>query len=145
MKQGFVEKVDSIFFLSPLVRLMELDLSSNLLATLDTQVFWNNQDLLKVNRNNIFSYLIKTNLSISHQLNLNSNPMESLSTKLFAPTPYLEELDVSDCDLTSLWHDSSKQPRVGEMLKNLKVLNASNNDIKHIFATDLSVRLTSCR
>lgn len=71
--------------------------------------------------------------------------MESLSTKLFAPTPYLEDLDVSDCDLTSLWHDSSKQPRVGEMLKNLKVLNASNNDIKNIFANDLSVRLMNCR
>jgi Leucine-rich repeat (LRR) protein len=75
----------------------------------------------------------------SSQLNLNANPLDSLSTKLFAPTPYLEELDISDCDLTSLWTDSSKQPRVGEFLKNLKVFNASNNDIKNIYANDLSV------
>lgn len=73
------------------------------------------------------------------QLNLNANPFESLSTKLFAPTPYLEELDVSDCDLVSLWHDSSRQARAGELLKNLKVFNASNNDIKNIFNTDLNV------
>lgn len=65
--------------------------------------------------------------------------MESLSTKIFTPTPYLQELDVSDCDLTTLWHDSSKNIRVGELLKNLKVFNASNNDIKNIFVSDLSV------
>ena len=29
--------------------------------------------------------------------------------------------------------------RVGELLKNLKVFNASNNDIKNIYASDLSV------
>lgn len=46
---------------------------------------------------------------------------------------------MSDCDITQLWHDSSKQPRVGEFLKNLKVFNASNNDIKNIYSTDLSV------
>lgn len=73
------------------------------------------------------------------QLNLNANPLESLSTKLFAPTPYLEELDISDCDLITLWHDSSKKARSGELLTNLKVFNASNNDIKNIFASDLSV------
>jgi Leucine-rich repeat (LRR) protein len=84
---------------------------------------------------------LKQFLTFSFKLNLNANPMESLSTKLFAPTPYLQELDISDCDLISLWHDSSKQPRVGEFLKNLKVFNASNNDIKNIFASDLSVSL----
>lgn len=39
-----------IFIRSPLVRLMELDLSNNLLANLDPQVFWNNQDLNKVRK-----------------------------------------------------------------------------------------------
>lgn len=33
---------------SPLVRMMELDLSNNIISTLDSQVFWNNQDLIKV-------------------------------------------------------------------------------------------------
>jgi len=72
-------------------------------------------------------------------LNLAANPLESLSPKLFAPTPYLENLDISDCDLVTLWHDSSKQARVGELLKNLKIFNVSNNDIKNIFASDLNV------
>ena len=31
--------------------------------------------------------------------------------------------------------------RVGELLKNLKVFNASNNDIKNIYASDLSVSI----
>lgn len=73
------------------------------------------------------------------QLHLQSNSFESLSPKLFAPTIHLEELDVSDGDLVSLWHDSSSKKRVGEMLKNLKVLNASNNDIKSIYESDFSV------
>lgn len=59
------------------------------------------------------------------------------------PTPYLEDLDISECDLTSLWHDSSNKGRIGELLKNLKFLNASNNEIKHIFTSDLSVSLNS--
>lgn len=117
---------------------MELDLSSNMISSLDSQVFWNNQDLIKVN---IFLKALKSfsQKLLFFQLNLNANQMESLSTKLFVPTPYLEELDVSDCDLVSLWHDSSKQGRVGEFLKSLKVFNASNNDIKNIYNTDLSV------
>jgi hypothetical protein len=65
--------------------------------------------------------------------------LDSLSTKIFTPTTYLQELDVSDCDLVTLWQDSSKNIRVGELLKNLKLLNASNNDIKNIFVSDLSV------
>ena len=55
------------------------------------------------------------------------------------PTPYLEDLDINDCDLTTLWDDSSNQGRIGELLKSLKFFNASNNDIKHIFTSDLSV------
>lgn len=31
---------------------MELDLSNNLVSTLDPQVFWNNQDLIKVENAN---------------------------------------------------------------------------------------------
>lgn len=125
------------FLISPLVRLMELDLSNNMIVQMDPQVFWNNQDLVKVCKQNYLQTLkITSNLL---QLNLNANPMESLSTKLFAPTPYLEELDVSDCDLVFLWHDSSKQPRIGELLKNLKIFNASSNDIRFIYNSDLSV------
>lgn len=70
---------------------------------------------------------------------MQSNSFESLSAKLFAPTIHLEELDVSDGDLVSLWHDSSPKKRVGEMLKNLKVLNASNNDLKGIYESDFAV------
>jgi Leucine-rich repeat (LRR) protein len=120
---------------------MELDLSNNIISAMDSQIFWNNQDLVKVNFSTKKIRLHASYPLILQQLNLNANPMESLSTKLFAPTPYLEELDISDCDLVSLWHDSSKQPRLGEFLKNLKVFNASNNDIKHIYNTDLIVRL----
>lgn len=66
--------------------------------------------------------------------------METLSTNIFKTTPYLQELDISDCDLVSLWADSSKNARDGDLLKNLKVFNASNNDIRNIFTSDLSVR-----
>lgn len=103
---------------SPSLRLMELDLSNNLIASLDAQVFASNNDLQK--------------------LNLAANPMETLSTKIFHSTPYLQELDISDCDLVSLWQDSSKNARDGDLLKTLKVLNISNNDIRNVFTSDLS-------
>ncbi|XP_070499542.1 protein artichoke [Chironomus tepperi] len=112
-----IENIPKNLF-SPLLRLMDLDLSNNLIATLNQQIFWNNQDL--------------------QMLNLAANPLESLSPKIFQATPYLQKLDVSDCDLVTLWHDSSMSIRVGELLKNLKVFNASNNDIKNIYASDLS-------
>lgn len=50
-------KIFKFFVHSPLVRLMELDLSNNLLATLDPQVFWNNQDL-----NKVINFWLKPNL-----------------------------------------------------------------------------------
>lgn len=43
-----IQKIHKNLF-SPLVKLMELDLSSNALTQLDIQTFWNNQDLHKVN------------------------------------------------------------------------------------------------
>lgn len=112
-----IEVIPKTLF-SPLLRLMELDLSNNLISALEPQVFANNQDLQK--------------------LNLAANPLETLSTKVFVPTTYLQELDISDCDLVSLWQDSSKNARDGDLLKNLKVFNASNNDIKNIYSSDLS-------
>jgi Leucine-rich repeat (LRR) protein len=103
---------------SPLVKLKELDISNNLFQTLDPETFWNNQDLDK--------------------LNIAGNPLESLSTKVFEPLIYLKELDVSDCDLTQLWHDSSSEDRTGNLLKNLKYLNVSNNDIRNLYVSDIS-------
>ena len=73
------------------------------------------------------------------QLNLAGNPLEILSSKLFLSTEHLTELDLSDCDLTKLWHDSSARLRGDNLLTNLKFLNVSNNDIKNIFPSDLAV------
>lgn len=73
------------------------------------------------------------------QLNLGGNPLEILSSKLFLSTEHLSELDLSDCDLTKLWHDSSAKLRADNLLANLKFLNVSNNDIQNIFSSDLAV------
>lgn len=79
------------------------------------------------------------------QLYLKNNPIQFLSTKTFALTPYLDVLDVSECNLKTLWLESSHHPRVGDFLKNLKVFNASSNFIKNVYESDLAVSLNcSC-
>lgn len=53
------------------------------------------------------------------------------------PTTELIELDLSDCDLTKLWTETTKPSAIHSVLKNLRILNISNNDIDNITQSDL--------
>lgn len=99
--------------------LVELDLSNNLLGKLNKDLFLNNRNLQK--------------------LYLSGNPIPSISTRLFRETNNLAELDVSDCDLTQLWHESGPKTKYTQVLDNLRYLNISMNDITTIYKSDLNV------
>lgn len=62
-----------------------------------------------------------------------------MSSKVFLPTKQLAELDVSDCNLKTIWNEpldmAGYQPK--NLLKNLKSLNVSNNEIAHVRQADL--------
>ncbi|KFB51378.1 AGAP006645-PA-like protein [Anopheles sinensis] len=98
-------------------KLMDLDLSNNMITDLDEKTF-------QINRN-------------LNSLNLAGNQISSLSSKIFHPLQYLSELDISDCDLRTLWEDSSLNAKREEVLPNLKRLNASYNEIAEVFISDL--------
>ncbi|XP_011208883.2 uncharacterized protein LOC105230016 [Bactrocera dorsalis] len=99
-------------------KLTELDLSNNLIARLDELLFMNNNELTK--------------------LNLAGNPIRKLSVRLFMPLAKLQELDVSDCELSSLL--SENQYGMGRKYKfyeTLRSFNASSNQIKRISSGDV--------
>ncbi|XP_058167791.1 uncharacterized protein LOC131282370 [Anopheles ziemanni] len=98
-------------------KLMDLDLSNNMITDLDEKTF-------QINRN-------------LNSLNLAGNQISSLSSKIFHPLQYLSELDISDCDLRTLWEDSSLNAKREEVLPNLRRLNASYNEIAEVFVSDL--------
>lgn len=100
-------------------KLIDLDLSNNLIEKLHDKLFVQNKNLNK--------------------LSLAGNPIEELSSKVFIPTAKLSELDLSDCDLLSIWSDSTPKLRAAKVLKNLRVLNVSNNEILSINQADLEV------
>ncbi|XP_037943813.1 protein PFC0760c [Teleopsis dalmanni] len=103
---------------SSLNKLIELDLSNNLIAKLDELLFMDNNDLTK--------------------LNLAGNPMRKLSVRLFLPMTKLRELDVSDCELSSLLIDN--RYGVGRKYKfyeTLRSFNASANQIRKISSFDI--------
>ncbi|XP_052894629.1 homeobox-like protein HDP1 isoform X1 [Anopheles moucheti] len=100
-----------------LSKLMDLDLSNNMITELDEKTFQNNRNL--------------------NTLNLSGNQISSLTSKIFHPLQYLSELDISDCDLRTIWDDSSVKAKREEVLPNLKRLNASYNEIAEVFVSDL--------
>ncbi|XP_062699338.1 uncharacterized protein LOC109424268 isoform X2 [Aedes albopictus] len=110
--------------LSPLDKLMELDLSNNLITELSDETFLQNRNLNK--------------------LNLSGNQISRLSAKLFLPLQYLNHLDVSDCDLRTVWETSDEKAKNAKVLPNLKLLNASFNEISTVYVSDLE-SLTSLR
>lgn len=91
-------------------RLVEIDLSYNLLTTLAMDTFSMNKDLGK--------------------LNLAGNPLTTLSADLFVSNTILTWLDVSSCHLDSLWGTNAVSS--GLVMKELHFLNVSNNNIKSI-------------
>uniref|UniRef100_U5EPU2 Membrane glycoprotein lig-1 n=1 Tax=Corethrella appendiculata TaxID=1370023 RepID=U5EPU2_9DIPT len=106
----------SVGVFSYLNKLMDLDLSNNLITDIDELTFLHNTNLNK--------------------LILSGNPIERLSLKTFLPIQYLTELDISDCDLRSLW-DSKSVKQGTKVLENLKLLNVSYNEIKTIHHVNL--------
>uniref|UniRef100_A0A182KBL4 Uncharacterized protein n=1 Tax=Anopheles christyi TaxID=43041 RepID=A0A182KBL4_9DIPT len=103
--------------LAHLSKLMDLDLSNNMITDLDEKTFQNNRNL--------------------NTLNLAGNQITRLASKIFHPLQYLSELDISDCDLRTLWDDSSEKTKREEVLPNLKRLNASYNELDEVFVSDL--------
>lgn len=65
-------------------------------------------------------------------MNLAGNPLQRVSPRMFLPLKELTELDMSGCNLADIWSESifSSVP-MSSILKNLKVLNISNNNIVH--------------
>ncbi|XP_062544333.1 uncharacterized protein LOC134211470 isoform X2 [Armigeres subalbatus] len=110
--------------LSPLDKLMELDLSNNLITELSDETFLQNRNLNK--------------------LNLSGNQISRISAKLFLPLQYLNHLDVSDCDLRTVWETSAPSAKNVKVLPNLKLLNASYNEISTVYVSDLE-SMTSLR
>lgn len=65
------------------------------------------------------------------------NPLATLSAKVFLATKELNQLDISDCDLRTIFAESSPDFRFDNILPKLKVLNASNNELERVFLSDL--------
>lgn len=97
-----------VFSFSP--KLVEINLANNLLTTLDSKTFAKNKELGK--------------------LNLQGNPIKALSVELFISNPVLKWLDVSHCELTSLWENSKNKDKA--LLQNLNYLNISHNRINEV-------------
>lgn len=47
-------------------------------------------------------------------------------------------MDISDCDLRTIFAESSADFRFDNILQKLKVLNVSNNELERVFLSDLS-------
>lgn len=77
--------------------------------------------------------------SLQLQLSLAGNVFEKVSPHVFFPTSQLTELDLSDCDLKQIWSDEPKQ----NMLPSLRSLNISNNEMKTLYLSEISVSLWS--
>ncbi|XP_055700876.1 toll-like receptor 13 isoform X2 [Phlebotomus papatasi] len=102
---------------SYLNKLKDLDLSNNLLENLDDNVFLHNRQMTK--------------------LILAGNTFEKISAKVFSPLDNLIELDISDCDLRTLWSDNTLRGKGTKILKRLRYFNVSNNEITTIRRTEV--------
>lgn len=72
------------------------------------------------------------------QLNLAGNPLTKLSPRLFITLKDLAELDISNCDLVEMWSEPMSDILLSKLLRNLKMLNVSNNNIVHARHTHFS-------
>ncbi|XP_072945719.1 uncharacterized protein Gp150 [Epargyreus clarus] len=104
---------NQVFSRSP--KLVDINLSYNLLTTLEVKIFEANKDLGK--------------------LNLQGNPLKVLSAEVFVHTPLLTWLDMSHAELTSLWKAGKNHSTT--LLSNLSFLNVSHNRITEIKQTEL--------
>lgn len=93
--------------------LEELDLSNNLIESLDDTSFSENRAL--------------------KSLKLSGNPLRELDSSIFAKNQVLKKLDVSSCGLSNIWTDN--KPSLYSLLQ----LNVSNNLIRTISQDDLNV------
>lgn len=55
------------------------------------------------------------------------------------PTKELTDLDMSDCNLKTMWAESSLKISAKNTFKKLKSLNVSHNEIEHIYKGDLEL------
>lgn len=99
-----------------LKKLTELDLSNNLITRLDNITFSNNEGITK--------------------LNLAGNTIRKLSVSLFEPFEKLKELDISECELNSLFIDNNGNKKY-RFFDTLRYLNVSFNQIKTLAKTDV--------
>jgi len=106
-----IESLSPEFF-GNMTKLIELNLSNNVITELGNLTFLNNRNLKK--------------------LNLAGNPLIKISPRMFLPLKDLTELDISNCDLAEIWSEPmSSDLALSTVLKNLKLLNVSNNNIVH--------------
>lgn len=96
-------------------KLVDINLSYNELTILDVKIFEKNAELAK--------------------LNLQGNPLILLSAEIFVHTPVLNNLDISNADLTYLWKADKNLP--AKFLSNLSFLNVSHNRISGIKQAEL--------
>lgn len=72
-------------------------------------------------------------------MNLAGNQFSKISPRMFLPLKDLTELDISSCDLEEIWSESiTANLPTSTVLKNLKLLNVSNNNIVHARHTHFS-------
>lgn len=72
------------------------------------------------------------------QLILAGNPLTKLSPRLFLTLKDLTELDISNCDLVEIWSEPMSDILLSKLLRNLRMLNVSNNNIVHARHTHFS-------
>lgn len=99
-----------------LKKLTELDLSNNLINRLDNSTFINNYGITK--------------------LNLAGNTIRKLSLGLFEPFEKLRELDITECELSSLFVDNNGDKKY-RFFDTLRYLNVSFNQIKTLAKSDI--------
>lgn len=98
-------------------QLVELDLSYNMIETMDKKTFSNNRDLRK--------------------LNLAGNPIVTLSSEIFMNNVILSWLDLSSCRLIQLWENGDNHPE--KVLNALNYLNISNNQLTAVHSNELQM------
>ncbi|XP_018916945.2 uncharacterized protein [Bemisia tabaci] len=102
--------------LSNLKSLKMLDLSHNRIEELTEDMFANNTKLTS--------------------LNLAGNPITVLPVAAFVPLSNLDYLDVSSCELVSIWNRNLSQYQSLELLPRLSYINISHNQLQFLHVHD---------